>query len=68
MMPLYCFVAPFSSSWSCVFTYSVGKVMQISIPPVMPPATMPLRPLAPGAAAAAPLCSIHGRRPNGLRN
>lgn len=38
MIPLYLFAPPlFSSSCSCVLTYSVGKVMQISMPPVMPP-------------------------------
>jgi hypothetical protein len=38
-MPEYCFAAvpAFSSSCSCVFTYSVGYVMHISIPPVIPP-------------------------------
>ena len=30
---------PRSSSWSCVLTYSVGNVMQISSPPVIPPET-----------------------------
>lgn len=29
--------SPFSSNCNCVFTYSVGNVMQISIPPVIPP-------------------------------
>lgn len=38
-MPLYFGGLAFSSSWSWVFTYSVGKVMQISIPPAMPPGT-----------------------------
>jgi hypothetical protein len=38
-MPEYCFAAvpAFSSSWSCVFTYSVGYVIHISMPPVIPP-------------------------------
>lgn len=36
-MPLYLGGFAFSSSCSCVFTYSVGKVMQISMPPAMPP-------------------------------
>jgi len=39
-MPVYCFAAvpAFSSSCSCVFTYSVGYVIHISMPPVIPPA------------------------------
>lgn len=57
---------PFSSNCNCVFTYSVGNVMQISMPPVIPPATIPFSPVAPPAAAAAPLFSIHGRLMNGL--
>lgn len=36
-MPLYLGGLALSSSCSWVFTYSVGKVMQISIPPAMPP-------------------------------
>lgn len=42
--------------------------MQISMPPVMPPATMPFRPVfpAPGVAAAQPDCSSHGRPVKGL--
>lgn len=38
-MPVYCFAAvpAFSSSCSCVFTYSVGYVIHISMPPVIPP-------------------------------
>lgn len=36
-MPLYLGGLAFSSSCSCVLTYSVGKVMQISMPPAIPP-------------------------------
>lgn len=36
-MPLYLGGLAFSSSCSWVFTYSVGKVIQISIPPAIPP-------------------------------
>jgi hypothetical protein len=38
-MPEYCLavVPAFSSNWSCVFTYSVGYVIHISMPPVIPP-------------------------------
>ena len=35
--PLYLGTAAFSSSWSCVLTYSVGKVIMISRPPEIPP-------------------------------
>lgn len=34
-------ILPFSSNCNWVFTYSVGNVMQISIPPVIPPAIIP---------------------------
>ena len=37
MGPLYLGTAAFSSSWSCVLTYSVGKVIMISRPPEIPP-------------------------------
>lgn len=57
---------PFSSNCSCVLTYSVGNVIQISMPPVIPPATIPFKPVEPPAAAAAPLFSIHGRCGNGF--
>lgn len=54
--------SPFSSNCNWVLTYSVGKVMQISMPPVIPPAMMPFRPMAPTpVAAAAPLLFIQGR-------
>lgn len=36
-IPLYLGGLAFSSSCSWVFTYSVGKVMQISMPPAIPP-------------------------------
>lgn len=36
-MPLYFGGFAFSSNCSCVLTYSVGKVMQISMPPAIPP-------------------------------
>lgn len=39
-IPLYCLAPPaalFSSNCNCVLTYSVGYVIQISIPPVIPP-------------------------------
>ncbi len=39
-MPLYLGGFAFSSSCSCVLTYSVGKVMQISMPPAIPPETV----------------------------
>lgn len=58
--------SPFSSNCSCVFTYSVGNVMQISMPPVIPPAIIPFTPVPDAAAAAAPLFSIHGRIVNGF--
>lgn len=35
--PLYFGNSARESSCSCVFTYSVGKVQQISNPPAMPP-------------------------------
>ena len=55
-MPLY--LPTFSSNCNWVLTYSVGYVIQISIPPVIPPAITPLTnlllpPLAPPPAAAA---------------
>lgn len=42
-MPLYLGGLAFSSSCSCVLTYSVGKVMQISMPPASPPETRETR-------------------------
>jgi hypothetical protein len=58
-MPRYRGGCERSSSCSCVFTYSVGKVMQISMPPARPPAGTghqgPETPLRGGPSSPPPL-------------
>ena len=57
-IPLY--FPTFSSSCNCVLTYSVGYVIQISMPPVIPPAIIPLRNLLLPPAALPPAAAAAG--------
>ena len=57
-IPLY--LPTFSSSCNCVLTYSVGYVIQISMPPVIPPAIIPLRNLLLPPAALPPAAAAAG--------